>query len=383
MEHFDIIVVGLGAMGASCLYQLAKKGASERILGIDQYEPPHDKGSSHGGSRVTRLATAEGSTYVPLAMRTLELVKSFENQVGRRFYHPDGLVIAPGDEAFLDNTLSIATTHAIEHARLSEAALSERLPQLKLIEGCIAYAEPTMGTLEPEALIEYQLAEARTLGAIVKTSERVDFALKRLSCGSYAVKTDKDKYQAKRVIVTAGPWARDFISSKRRGELSVMRATQFYFNVDDHYKERYLSGNFPTLVRVLSSDLAMCLIPDLDGSGSVKLSPWPFHVDPNKSESPDHITPVTQDESASAYATFIEPFFEGITAKCVSSNTCLYTAAPREDFIIDRMGEGLLFVSACSGHGFKHSLAIGESLAECVLGLVPHFDLLKIFGGFF
>ena len=91
MSTFDAIVVGLGAMGSASAYQLAKRGA--RVLGIDQFSPPHDMGSSHGDTRITRLGVGEGLHYTPLVMRSHEIWRALEAEIGETLLTANGGLI--------------------------------------------------------------------------------------------------------------------------------------------------------------------------------------------------------------------------------------------------------------------------------------------------
>ena len=87
----DVIVVGLGAMGSAALYQLAKRGIA--VTGIDRFSPPHDRGSSHGESRITRQAIGEGEEYVPFALRSHEIWRELEADTGRSLFSSVGGLI--------------------------------------------------------------------------------------------------------------------------------------------------------------------------------------------------------------------------------------------------------------------------------------------------
>src|SRR5258706_10826517 len=78
MEKYEVLVLGLGAMGSAATFQLAKRG--RKVLGIDQFAPPHSLGSSHGETRITRLAIGEGEHYTPLVLRSHELWREIEKE---------------------------------------------------------------------------------------------------------------------------------------------------------------------------------------------------------------------------------------------------------------------------------------------------------------
>ena len=118
--HFDAIVIGLGAIGAATYYQLAQRGT--QVLGIDRFNPPHDQGSSHGQSRISRLAIGEGDEYVPLVKASHRIWRELEALTGRQvFTRTGGLILAPRDRIaahhgksdFVRRTIACAERHGI------------------------------------------------------------------------------------------------------------------------------------------------------------------------------------------------------------------------------------------------------------------------------
>src|SRR4051812_39198912 len=172
--RYDVVVAGLGAMGSAATYQLAKAGV--RVLGLDRYEPPHDLGSTHGDTRITRVAVGEGLAYVPLVRRSHELWRDLEQQAGVKILSQcGGLVMAPpggtfamhGSESFLERTVEAAEACDVEHELLGTDELAARFPQFALAgkeQGCL---EPGAGFVRPELAVETQLRLARELGATV------------------------------------------------------------------------------------------------------------------------------------------------------------------------------------------------------------------------
>ena len=167
-KHYDVIVVGLGAMGSAALYQSSRRGAT--VLGIDRFDPPHIMGSSHGDTRITRAAIGEGEFYVPLVRRADEIWRELEAASGRTLFHRSGgLVIAPpGDTAtfhgegdFVEASARVAERHAIAHELLNPDEVMRRHPKLILRSVERAYYEPESGVLRPERCIETQLDLAR------------------------------------------------------------------------------------------------------------------------------------------------------------------------------------------------------------------------------
>ena len=232
----DITVIGIGAMGSATLYQLTKL-ASEgtRILGIEQFEPGHDQGSSHGGSRIIRLATAEGDRYVQLAKRSLEMIQELEKTTNTQVYFPGGMIASPQEELPLyKHTIEVALRNNIEHHILSSEQLVDQYKTFLPEENIQAYVEPTMGTLDPEALITMQTQLAIQNGAVIHTNEKL-LSYKNADDGTVEIITDKNTYRTNKLIVTAGAWIPDLCGKSIKQELHVQRATQMYFKIKEGF----------------------------------------------------------------------------------------------------------------------------------------------------
>src|SRR4051794_25838826 len=205
-RSYDVVVVGTGAMGSAIVYQLAKAGA--RVLGIDRFAPPHAEGSSHGDSRITRLAIGEGAQYVPLAVRSHELWREIEALAGEELLTVTGGVVisVPGARGqhgagdFLATTIAAAQAHGIAHEVLDGSALAERFGPFALRGDERGVFEPSAGFVRPERAVAAQLRLAREHGADLRTGERV------LAAGRHRVVTDAGTYSAETIVLAAGPW---------------------------------------------------------------------------------------------------------------------------------------------------------------------------------
>src|ERR1700710_2857159 len=193
-RSYDVVVVGLAAMGSAVAYQLAKAGA--RVLGIDRFAPPHVHGSTHGDSRITRLAVGEGAEYVPLALRSHELWREIEALTGEELLTVTGGVVISvpggrgqhGADDFLATTIATAQAHGVAHEVLDRAALAERFPPFALSGDERGMFEPGAGFVRPEPAVAAQLRLAREHGAELRTGERV------ISVGQRRVVTDAGAY---------------------------------------------------------------------------------------------------------------------------------------------------------------------------------------------
>ncbi|MDQ2862002.1 MAG: N-methyl-L-tryptophan oxidase [Pseudomonadota bacterium] len=234
----DVIVVGLGAAGSATLHHLARRGA--RVLGIDRYRPPHDQGSSHGESRVTRQAIGEGDDYVPLARRSHQLWREMEAETGEALMlTTGGLFIGapglggehPGKTDFVRRTIEVAERHDVPHEVLTAGETHRRFPQFSLRDDEIAYFEPGAGLLYPERCIAAHLTLAERFGANLRTGEVVLSIVS--DAGGARVKTDKSAYEAAQVVVAAGAWAAALLGGVYARSLRLYRQVMHWFAPSD------------------------------------------------------------------------------------------------------------------------------------------------------
>jgi sarcosine oxidase len=377
----DILIIGLGAVGSAALCQAATRKA--RVIGIDRLAPPHDQGSSHGDTRITRQAIGEGLEFVPLVLRSDEIWRELEAQSGRALATRCGcLVVASptmpgthhGSTSFLQDTIDAAREFNITHEVLSTAEVQRQFPQLRLHGDEAGYFEPAAGFLRPEDCIATQLELARRAGAQIRLNEVVHRIT--TSAAEVSVQTDHATYSAAHVIVTAGAWIPKFLGQEHARLFAIYRQTLCWFALQSH-QDRYTPERFPVFIWITGNrprDM-MYGFPAVDGpSGGMKIATeqYEFMVDPDAVP-----REVAEADVAAMHAEYIAPRFLDVSAWCLRNTTCLYTVTPDSKFIIDRFpeSENVWFASACSGHGFKHSPAIGEALVRQALGEPALVDL--------
>jgi len=375
-QSADVIVIGLGAMGSAALYQLAKRGIN--ATGIDRFTPPHERGSSHGESRITRQAIGEGEEYVPFALRSHEIWRELEADTGRSLFAPiGGLIIGRrtdsgihGQADFIGRTIAAASRFGIEHEVLSTDEVTRRFPQFRLAGDETCYYEPGAGFLRPEACVETQIERARALGAGVRTGETVTHVT--ADATSVTVVTNAATYLATRVIVTAGAWVPQLLGGAYAKLLRVYPQTLYWFAPDD--SAAFAPGRCPIFIwrHGAGPDDHFYGFPVV-GEG-VKLATEQF----THTIDPDEIRQApTSADAQRMHETQVRGRLLGVTAVCTRAVTCLYTVTPGFGFVIDRHPdwERVLVASPCSGHGFKHSAAIGEALAERAIHGTSRLDL--------
>jgi sarcosine oxidase len=370
-----VIVVGLGAMGSAACSQLAARGVS--VIGIDQYAPPHPWGSTHGDTRITRLAIGEGREYVPLVRRSHTLWREIEQQTGAQLLTQPGVVIlAHPSSAFLRETRGSARAYEIEHQDLTNAEVRARFPMFAVDEQTEAYCEPTGGYVRPEAAVTAQLELARHRGAQLQLGERVERWT--ASSAGVIVATDADTYGAEQLLLCAGAWIRDLLP-ECRDMVAIYRQLQYWFPVRQGYERL---REMPTFVWDLGGDQRGFVhldgfygFPAIDGpGGGLKVASESYE----RATVPDgRRHPATRREINAMYERCIAPYLPWLDAEPLRTVSCLYTSTRGSRFVIDRHPEhdSVMIVSACSGHGFKHSPAIGEAVAQWLTGHPPDIDL--------
>ncbi len=378
----DILVVGLGAVGSAALYQSAKLGA--RVIGIDRFAPPHDQGSSHGDTRITRQAIGEGREFVPLVLRSDEIWAELETESGRSLVTRNGgLVLAsantPGNHhgsmSFVQDTIDAAKAFGIAHEVLNADEVQRRYPQFRLRGDEVGYFEPAAGYLRPEACIETQLDLAKRRGAQIVTDETV-LDIKLLGDDTVEVMTSRGRYTAAKAIVTAGAWIQTLLGDDYARYFKVYRQLLTWFELARN-TEQYAPERFPIFIWITGNrpkDM-MYGFPAVDGpAGGVKIATEQYQA----TSDPDAVMrTVDPADVAAIFEEYIAPRFPDVSGRCLRSTTCLYTVTPDAKFIVDRFRgyENVMFASACSGHGFKHSAALGEALVQQALGLTQSVDL--------
>ncbi|HEY8673763.1 MAG TPA: N-methyl-L-tryptophan oxidase [Candidatus Dormibacteraeota bacterium] len=378
MRTPDVIVVGLGAAGAATLFQLARRGV--HAMGIDSYSPPHVLGSTHGDTRITREAIGEGAYYTPLVRRSHVIWRELEAETGADLLTQcGGLVIeaAGGGAAghhrhdFLSQTIACATRYGIPYERLSAAEVTLRFPQFKLEGDESAYYEPGAGFVRPERCVDAQLTVAERLGAEVRRDERV-LGLES-SDGVVRVRTDRGVHEAPRVVLAVGPWIQDFVEAPERALFNVYRQVLGWFALRPGSVD-HTPGVMPVFIWGLNDGSAFYGLPAVDGADNIKVADEQLDVATTASEAELDVGP---SETQSVYARMIGPRLPGVTERCVRAVRCLYTVTPDADFVVDDHPDlpGVLLVSPCSGHGFKHSAGLGEAIAQRVTTGTSDADL--------
>ncbi len=372
----DVIVIGLGAVGAASAWQLARRGQS--VIGFDRHHPPHDRGSSHGASRITRQAIAEGEAFVPLALRAHDLWREIEAETGEALMLTTGVLVIgrpdigadhTGRPEFVRRTLAAAVRHGVPHETLTPAEATHRFPAMSVRGDVAIYFEPGGGLLSPERCVEAQLNLASRYGADLRPGETV------LSVtgegGGVRVTTEQGDYAAAQAVVCAGAWTAGLLGGRYAERLTVWRQVMHWFAPDDPAPFR--PDRFPAFIWMHGAGESDWFygFPQLPGEAGVKVAAESFAApmgDPCA-----HTQDVDPAEPAATWAQHIGGRVRGLTDRCVGSKTCMYTMAPDSRFLVGRDPEtpAIIVASACSGHGFKHSGVVGDLIAQLAIDTEP------------
>jgi sarcosine oxidase len=352
-------------MGSAALYQLAKRGT--RVLGIDRFAPPHEQGSSHGDTRITRLAIGEGAHYTPLVKRSHQIWREIEGETGADLLTQCGeLIISSGNrkfsvhvEGFFQNTINAARDHGIAHELLDASQIRSRFPQFNVQDNERGYFEPEAGFVRPEACIGAQLSLAEKHGAEICRGETV-FVFGTTPNG-VTVKTDKGFYQTDRLIVAAGAWLPKLLGGPFEKLLKIHRQVLHWFETGGDPLQ-FAPQNFPVFIwEPPDARQGIYGFPVVDSGLKIATEQY------SDVTSPDAVSrDVGPVEIAQMYESFVRPYLKNVLPNAVKAKVCLYTVTPDAGFILDHLpqSERIIVASCCSGHGFKHSAAIGEVLAD-------------------
>lgn len=365
-SDWDLIVLGLGGVGSAAAHHAARAGL--RVLGIDQYPPVHNHGSSHGNTRVIRQAYFEDPAYVPLLRRAYALWQALEQAAGQPLFVRTGLVeIGPADGVVVPGVRQSAAQYGLEIEELSIDQIQNRWPGLSLNANLAAVFEPNGGYLRVESCVAAHLQCAVQHGAVCRHNETVQTWSAHND--RVVVVTDRDCYTAARLIVAAGPWSLQVLSGLGV-PLQVLRKHQYWFKTAHGGYDR--DAGFPCFFFELPNGYFYGF-PSIDGSG-VKVC---RHSGGNSVEIPTGNEHPADAEDFRLVQGFVTEHLPGVTTQLQSQSGCYYTMSTDENFLIDILPEhpNVVVIAGLSGHGFKFTSVLGEIAAQLATGDTHDWDL--------
>ncbi|MBX7071972.1 MAG: N-methyl-L-tryptophan oxidase [Pirellulales bacterium] len=359
MTQFDVIVVGMGGVGSATLYQLARRGV--KALAIDPFPIAHDRGSSHGQTRIIRQAYFEHPDYVPLVLAAYRGWAELEARRRRKLLHQVGLLqVGPPAGEVIAGVLASARRHRLPIEEVAPEAIAARWPGLAAPDRShLGVFEPAAGYLEVENCVRAYVEEALMLGAAALTGESV--LSWHATTDQVRVVTESSRFTASRLIITAGAWAGQLLTDLRI-PLTVLRKPLFWYRPQGSQYEA--QRGCPCFLYETAAG---------EFYGVPSLEPWGVkiaeHTGGERVDDPllvDRDLRATDQQRVDA---FVREHLSHLQGQPAHHAVCLYTVSPDRHFVIDRHPEhgNVCYAAGLSGHGFKFAPALGQALADLAL----------------
>lgn len=362
-DRFDVIVVGVGAMGSAAVDHLARRGA--RVLGLERFDVPNAMGSSHGLTRIIRLAYAEGGAYVPLLRRAYELWRELEERSGERLLHTTGYVDAGGE--LVEPSLRSCEEHGLPHELLDGRELRARHPAFVVPPDLPALFQPDGAFLLSERCIVAHAEQAQAHGAVVHARERA-LGWEPTSAG-VRVQTDSGSYETKRLVLSPGAWSAEVA---RLAPDLVVAERQVLAWLEPLEPELFSVERFPCFGLAVEEGVYYGF--PVFGVPGVKLGRF-HHL--HERVDPDDYDRSPNEADEEVLRGFAERYLPGGAGPALALTTCLFELSPDEHFVIDVHPEcaSAIVAAGFSGHGFKFASVVGEILADLALDGATRHDI--------
>ncbi|MEI4832546.1 N-methyl-L-tryptophan oxidase [Bacillus sp. FJAT-53711] len=367
-KHYEVVIIGAGSIGMAAGYYLSKLGIKTLLLDLNN--PPHDKGSHHGETRIIRHAYGEGNQYVPLVLRAQELWEQLQEESNKQLFLQTGVLCAgaPGS-SFIKEAINSGREYSLPFEVLSSKEMAYRWPGVTFPEGFTSCYETRSGILFSETCIQafrdLGLANGMTVLPFTK-AEKIEVHL-----NGATIRTANDTYHTDFVVVSAGAWSGKLLKDLGLDlSLQPIRKTVSWFKCDP---ELYDSSVFPAF----TVDLLYAHyygFPSIGSSGfKIGRHDGGVQVDPDEAVSP--YGPNDEKEIRS----FLRKYMPSANGPLAEGRTCFYTLTPDEHFILDQHPEyPHMFISAgFSGHGFKFASVVGEVISQVITKGESYYDLTK------
>jgi sarcosine oxidase len=367
-ERYDAIVIGLGGMGSATAFHLARRG--RRVLGLEQYGLLHDRGSSHGLTRIIRLAYHEHPSYVPLLRRAYELWHELEQLSGERLLITTGSIEGgPEDGPLFQGALEAARIHDLPHEVLDVAELRRRFPAYGDFEPSThVVLQPDGGFLLAERTLLAHINQAVRHGAELHFHEPV-LDWEPTADGGVRVASARATYEADRLVICAGPWAGRLVP--RIASLAVPER-QVLAWLQPTRPELFAPDRFPVFVLDVE-DGNYYGFPEHDVPG-FKFGRYHHLREPMDPDDPDR---ATHPEDEAILRAFAARYFPGGAGPTILLKACIFTNSPDEHFVIDRLPDAsqVSIAAGFSGHGYKFCSLVGEVMADLALDGATSHDI--------
>jgi sarcosine oxidase len=354
---YDAIVLGAGGVGSAALWHLASRGG--KVLGLDRFAPPHDRGSSHGQTRIIRQAYFEHPNYTPLLLEAYRLWSDLAERSGRQLYHEVGLLqLGPPDGVVVPGMLRSAVEHGLYVEQLSAGDVQRRWPAYRVSDSLVGVFEPRAGYLSVETCVTAHLEQAERAGAELRTGVEV---LSWEPGPPVHVRTSAGEFTTERLVVTAGPWAAQLLDDLDL-HLQVRRKSMFWYATDPRQPTAHT--HVPCFLYELPHGVFYGF-PRLDERG-IKVAE---HSGGQKVSDPLEVERGVDREDRKRMEALIADYLPEVTSQRTDHAVCMYTMSADEHFIVDRhpAHPQVVFAAGLSGHGFKFAPVLGQALADLAL----------------
>lgn len=361
--QYDVIIIGLGSMGSTAAYQLAKKG--QRVLGLEQFGAAHDLGSHHGGSRIIRQTYFEDPAYVPLLLRAYELWDQIERESGEEILTvTGGLMLGQPDSLTVTGSINSAKQWNLDYEVLEADEIRRRFPVFNPSPSTIALHEKKAGFVRPERSVYTHLSQAEKHGAELRFFESVQSWEANPSGEGVRVITNSGTYEAGKMIISPGAWAPQLL--KDLGiNLQVERHIQMFFEPTGGI-EPFRIGKQPIYIWEADDNVQLYGFPSsgLRGEGA-KVA----FFRKGKACTPETIDRNVYDYEVELIREYLAKGIPSLSGRFLQGKTCMYTNTPDEHFVISTHPNHpqVAVAAGFSGHGFKFASVVGEILADLVI----------------
>lgn len=370
--HYDAIVIGVGGMGSAALYHLARRG--RRVLGLEQFDIPHSMGSSHGITRIIRLAYTEDPRYVPLLRRAYALWRETELKFHERLLYVTGaLDISREAASVFPGSLRACEEHHLPHQVLTAKELMARFPAYQVPPDIHAVYQPDGGFVMAERGIVAHVMLAQALGADVHAREAV--RTWEPTASGVRVVTARGTYEAERLVITAGPWASKLIEPLA-WNLAVPER-QVLAWLQPQKPELFALGSFPVFILEVDEGVFYGFpVHHVPGFKFGRMHHRLEKVDP------DTVDRACHPEDEALLRGFAQKYFPQGSGPTMALHACLFTNSPDYHFILDchPQYQQVVFAAGFSGHGYKFTPVVGEIMADLATeGATRHdIDFLRL-----
>ncbi|QIS12828.1 N-methyl-L-tryptophan oxidase [Nocardia arthritidis] len=356
---YDVIVIGLGGMGSAAAYHLAARG--QRVLGLEKFTPAHDRGSSHGGSRIIRQSYFEDPAYVPLLLRAYELWEQLAADSGNEVFRiTGGLYLGPPECLTVAGSLRAAREWSLPHDVLDAAEIRRRFPNFTPDRDDIGLYEAKGGFARPELTVRAHIDLALRAGATLAFGEEV------LGWSEDAhgvrVTTARTTYRAHQLVVCPGAWAPKLLAEFG---IPITIERQVLYWLDPVGGTRAFEDQ-PIYINEDAAGRQIYGFPAIDGpDGGVKTAFFRKGIECT----PDTIDRVVHPREIAEMRERVGKILPALDGPAVHTATCMYSNTPDQHFVIARHPDAARVTVACgfSGHGFKFVPVVGEVLADLAI----------------